>query len=140
MKKGKYGEGWYTGLISTIKVVEQYNERTDDYEGFSQTGGYFECRCKVPKAVGIWSAFWLMPDNTTSFSDKDIMYSGEDDLEIDVMESPYAFMGTRREKNQNVHVLHADGEWEETWCGNPDKNKKDQNYDFVIDYVKCYKK
>lgn len=40
---------WATGFItSTTKWRQRY--------------GYFECRIKLPKAPGLWPAFWMMPD------------------------------------------------------------------------------
>ena len=30
---------------------------------FDQTYGYFEIRCILPKGIGSWSAFWMMPHN-----------------------------------------------------------------------------
>lgn len=228
-KKGKFGEGWYSAMLETSQNVHTDNAASG-YKGFSQTGGYFEVRCKVAEAVGIWSAFWLMPDNNVTFSKNDIQFSGEDGVEIDVMESPHSFHLLNRQRNQNIHVIHADGyddrlksskspayhipkmydefhtysllwdddkyiffvdgqkTWETThvydghqmgickvpeylllstevagsiengvrypglvrnkkngklerfWCGNPDKNDKTKHYDFVVDYVRCYKR
>lgn len=111
-KNGRYGEGWYTGFIdtSTKPLAPQSRcSRAEDYVGFSQTYGYFEARCKVPKILGAWSAFWLMPNNDLAFSKDDVQNSGEDGIEIDVMESPHYFHYLKRMKNQNIHVLHADG-------------------------------
>lgn len=229
-KDGALGEGWYSAMLETSQDVHPRYIGSPDYKGFSQVGGYFEVRCKVPRAVGIWSAFWLMPDNPLTFSDKDIQWSGEDGLEIDVMESPHAFHFLEKQKNQNIHVLHADGyddrlkslaspayyvpnlyeefhtyallweadkytffvdgcktwetrhvyegrdmgickvaeylllsvevsgstengiqrpglvrnektgKMEKFWCGSPDKNDKSRPYDFIVDYVRCYKK
>ena len=111
-KTGRFGEGWYTALMDT--ATKNKGERDgfvskDDYTGFSQTYGYFEARCKVPKILGAWSAFWLMPDNEIAFTEKDVQWSGEDGIEIDVMESPHYHFLLKRDKNQNIHVLHADG-------------------------------
>jgi beta-glucanase (GH16 family) len=40
---------WATGFItSTHKWTQRY--------------GYFECRMKLPRAPGMWPAFWMMPD------------------------------------------------------------------------------
>ena len=228
-KNGKYGEGWYTGFLETsLAVNPEYAGPA--YNGFSQAGGYFEVRCKVARAVGIWSAFWLMPDNEIAFSDRDRQWSGEDGVEIDVMESPHAFHFLEKDKNQNIHVIHADGyderlkslsspafyvpgmyeqfhtysllweadkyiffidghkTWEtrhiyqghgmgickvpeylllttevagciengviyegrtrdtrtgkleKFWCGSPAQNDKTKAYDFIVDYVRCYKR
>lgn len=228
-KNGRYGEGWYTGFIETSQSVHP-EKASPDYKGFAQTGGYFEVRCRVAKAVGIWSAFWLMPDSDLTFSEDDIQMSGEDGVEIDIMESPHSFHLLNKQKNQNINVIHADGyderlkssrseayhipkmydefhtysllweedkytffvdgqiTWETThtyeghemgickipeyiilstevagsmengkpypglvrnektgrlerfWCGSPDKNDKSKPYDFIVDYVRCYKK
>ncbi|MDO4153820.1 MAG: glycoside hydrolase family 16 protein [Clostridia bacterium] len=227
-KQGSLGEGWYTAMLETSHVHPEY--AAAGYRGFSQTGGYFEVRCKVPKAVGIWTAFWLMPDNEDAFSPRDVQWSGEDGLEVDVMESPHAYHLLPRAQNQNIHVLHADGyderlktlrspafyvpqmytefhtygflwetdkyaffvdghkTWEtkhiyqgrdmgicrvpeylllsaevagcmengkqypgltrnnrtgkleKFWCGNPEKNDKTKPYDFVVDFVRCYRR
>ena len=123
-KNGRFGEGWYTGFVDTSTNGRQVRERflkTDDYEGFSQQNGYFEVRCKVPKILGAWSAFWLMPDNDIAFTKDDVQNSGEDGVEIDVMESFHLFHLTKRGKNQNIHVIHADGYDErlKTICSSP---------------------
>jgi beta-glucanase (GH16 family) len=34
----------------------------DTFDKFAQRYGYFESRMKLPKAAGLWPAFWLMPD------------------------------------------------------------------------------
>lgn len=228
-KDGKYGTGWYSGFLETSKNVHDLY-KTDNYKGFNQTEGYFECRCKVAKAFGLWSAFWMMPDNKIAFSENDIQYSGEDGIEIDIMESPHWYHETEEEKNQNIHVIHADGydnrlkslaspsfhipnmytdfhtyafmwdndkysffidgyktwetkhiingkdfgicktpeylilstevagenkdgimhpgktynkdsgQWENFWCGDPELNSKEENYDFIIEKVRCMKR
>lgn len=229
-KDGVHGEGWYTSYLESSQSIHKEYESDPNYKGFSQTGGYFEIRCKVPYAKGIWSAFWLMPDNEIAFSENDIQWSGEDGLEIDIMESPNVYQKSKRAQNQNIHVIHADGydeklktirsdsihvphmydefhtysllwdedkytffidgkktwetkhiyenkdmgickvpeylllttevagsiedgkvyegkvrngetgEWENFWCGNPADNDKSKSYDFVVDYVRCYKR
>lgn len=218
-RKSEYGEGWHTGWVQTATNVANgsVGEVTDDFVGFSQKGGYFEVRCQAPPAEGIWSAFWLMPDEGVAFSDDDIQGTGKDGVEIDIMESP----GYANKKDAVAHVLHCDGydsrlksvnsgnyevkdmfksmhtyalEWtdkvyrfyidgyltwetehvvdgkvfgvsevlqymilsvevgghskdgvlypgvegdgKKSWAGNPNKNNKSKNYDFLIDYVK----
>lgn len=34
----------------------------DTYDKWAQRYGYFEARVKLPKAPGLWPAFWMMPD------------------------------------------------------------------------------
>lgn len=67
----EYKPGWYTGCITT----------RDKYE---QTYGYFEVRCILPAATGMWSAFWMMNEGVYNVND-----SGEDGTEVDVFESFY---------------------------------------------------
>ena len=49
-ENGKYGPGYYTGMLNTKGL-------------FEQTHGYFEIRCILPKAEGMWSAFWMLCDS-----------------------------------------------------------------------------
>lgn len=225
---GKHGAGWYTSWVETS--VDKHKELIADgetgYEGYSSTYGYYEVRCIVPPSVGIWSAFWMMPDNSKAFSANDEQWTGSDGIEIDIMESPNMYV--KDEQNVNTHVLHGDGyddklkstkspsyrvpnmyttfhtygvEWNEReyifyidgietwrskhtyegrdlgvakvneymilsvevggtredgkmipgfvrekgelvphWSGNPDVNDKSKDYDFIIDYVRVYKK
>ena len=65
----EYKAGWYTGLITS----------RDKYE---QCYGYYEVRCILPAATGMWSAFWMMNEgvfNVDGF--------GKDGTEVDVFES-----------------------------------------------------
>ena len=49
--------------------------------------GYFEAKVLLPKASGIWAAFWLMPQGMMSGNPtSDVSITG---AEIDIMESPY---------------------------------------------------
>lgn len=66
---GKFGEGFYTDRVDTMKR-------------FEQRYGYFECRCKLPASTGLWSAFWLFTRNIKDF------VPGKQGTEIDVFESP----------------------------------------------------
>lgn len=208
-KNGKYGEGFYTSWLESSVNVHKECEK-EGYKGFASTYGYFEIRCKFPPSTGIWSAFWLMPDNEIAFSDNDIQSTGEDGAEIDIFESPFYYSY----KNATQSAIHCDGYddrlksasskvyqisdpytnfhtygllWDEKeyvfyidgretwrtnhlngtskvdeymilsveaggendgkvptdykyWCGSALKNDKNKNYDFVVDYVKVYKK
>lgn len=105
-ENGVYGQGWYTSWVETSTDPNMSNMPVgEDYVGFSQKGGYFEIKCQAPPSVGIWSAFWLMPDEGVAFSKDDIQWSAKDGLEIDIMESPYLYQN----KPWCTHVLHCDG-------------------------------
>ncbi len=62
----------YTGAIDSDNKLEMHY-------------GYYEARCKVPLAHGMWSAFWIFCDEMgASSSDPDVC-----GCEIDIFESPY---------------------------------------------------
>ncbi len=107
-KDGQFGEGWYTSWVETAtKEDSEAVVRSEDYSGFSSKYGYFEVRCIAPPCTGIWSAFWLMPDEGTGMSADDVAGTGADGVEIDVMESPWMYSSL--DKETNVHVVHGDG-------------------------------
>lgn len=107
-KDGQFGEGWYTSWVETAtKEDSEAVVRSEDYSGFSSKYGYFEVRCIAPPCTGIWSAFWLMPDEGTGMSADDVAGTGADGVEIDVMESPWMYSSL--DKEINVHVVHGDG-------------------------------
>lgn len=87
LEDGKFGEGWYTGAISTEGL-------------FEQNKGYFEVRCKLPAGNGQWSAFWLQSSNTST-----VTGTGETGAEIDIFESPYYYRGEGRRNivSSNIH-------------------------------------
>ena len=84
--------GWYSCGLCTTGL-------------FEQTYGYFEVRCILPKGVGMWSAFWMLPQD---FSHT-IGNGGTDGAELDVFESP----NYRYKLSDNVNVvttnIHIDG-------------------------------
>lgn len=93
-KDGKYGAGWYTGTC-----------RSKDLKEFKY--GYYEVRCKVPPAQGLWSAFWMTCDSMSDVTD-----GGKNGCEIDIMESPYyndPKMSAEKYRNTTMHTLHIDG-------------------------------
>lgn len=73
-----------SGLISTRKG------------GFGQRYGYFEIRCRMPKARGCWPAFWLMPREGNR--------PGTPGSEIDIME----FWSHKEQEQYSVNI-HWDG-------------------------------
>ena len=108
LEDGIYGEGWYTGWLETATYRTAHNQNIPvGYEGFAAKYGYFEVRCICPPTVGIWSAFWLMPNGGLGMHDGDIIGTGADGVEIDIMESPYMYMAAN--KDRVTHVLHGDG-------------------------------
>jgi beta-glucanase (GH16 family) len=48
---------WVSGLLASSNR---------DRSGFTQSGGYFEARMKLPPGVGVWPAFWLASTETTA--------------------------------------------------------------------------
>lgn len=82
-------------------IAGRIRTRTIDTQNlFAQKRGYFEISCKLPKATGCWSAFWLM----SSLSEVNKVGNGAlDGAEIDVFESFDV-------KNNVVnHAVHCDG-------------------------------
>lgn len=71
---GQFGAGFYTDRIDTRRKYEQKY-------------GYFECRCILPAAEGLWSAFWLSSENIKDGT------PGTQGTEIDVFESPLFYRG-----------------------------------------------
>lgn len=84
--------GWYSCGLCTTGL-------------FEQTYGYFEVRCILPKGTGMWSAFWMLPQD---FSNT-VGNGGTDGAELDVFESP----NYRYKLSDNVNVvttnIHIDG-------------------------------
>lgn len=95
-------EARFTSGIETRKIVgdNNNNKGTNDELLFSQAFGYFECRVKLPKSQGLWSAFWLQSPNMRRVGNE-----GKDGTEIDVYES--AFINSK--KSEMGHALLWDG-------------------------------
>lgn len=93
-ENGTYGPGWYTGTCRSRGLKEF-------------TYGYFEVRCKVPAAEGLWSAFWMQCDTM-----RNVTKGGKNGAEIDIMESPYyndPKMPAEKYRNTMMHTIHIDG-------------------------------
>lgn len=95
--KGRFTSGIETRLISGDN---NNNKGTSDTLLFAQAFGYFECRVKIPKSQGLWSAFWLQSSNM-----RQVGNNGKDGTEIDVYES--AFLNN--ETSRMGHALLWDG-------------------------------
>jgi beta-glucanase (GH16 family) len=71
----------------TQKQTDYASGFLDSFGKFTQRYGYFEVRMKLPKAPGLWPAFWMMPDRGPAGGDKykrlDTHNGG---MEIDIME------------------------------------------------------
>ena len=86
---------------------------------FSQARGYFEIKCKLPKATGCWSAFWLMSDVSK------VGNGAIDGAEIDIMESFDVKNGLIN------HAIHCDGygaDHKSTGCETRNKNLYDGKF------------
>ena len=91
---GRFGPGYYTMGLETEGV-------------FEQRYGYFECRCILPAAQGLWSAVWLHADKAGT-----VTGTGETGTEIDVFESPYYYLGSPA-RNKITSNLHYNGyDWD----------------------------
>ena len=90
LENGEFGPGWYTSGIETE-------------DKFEQTYGYFECRCKLAKGQGLWSAFWMMNSNVNK-----VVGHSKNGAEIDIFESPFWYLGENK-RNLVTLNLHYNG-------------------------------
>lgn len=67
----EYGAGYYSTILTTR-------------DKFEQCYGYYEVRCVLPAATGLWSAFWMMNEGVYNVDGY-----GDDGTEVDVFESMY---------------------------------------------------
>lgn len=84
-ENGRFGPGYYSWRATTKNT-------------FEQAYGYFEVRCILPAAQGLWSAFWLTGENVKTG------VPATEASEIDIFESPLWLR--HREKGivtQNIH-------------------------------------
>lgn len=76
-----------------------YSGAIETRDKYHSKYGYYEVRCILPPACGIWSAFWLMPVDGVLFGN-----GGSPDIagvEIDIMESP---LYPQNKVSQAIHV------------------------------------
>lgn len=88
--KGNGKPGWYSAGLDTMGGR------------FSQTYGYYECRCILPKGVGLWSAFWLYTGDVGNIGN-----GGVDGAEIDIYESAKYHLD--KYQNSVSSAIHYDG-------------------------------
>ncbi len=75
------------------------------YGKWVQRYGYFEARMKLPKAAGLWPAFWLMPDRGGAASPQYVRQdTANGGMEFDIMEHL-----TRWGPNRYNISMHYDG-------------------------------
>ena len=84
--------GWYSCGLCTSGL-------------FEQTYGYFEVRCILPKGTGMWSAFWMLPQD---FSHT-VGNGGTDGAELDIVESPNYHYKLSDNVNVVTTNIHIDG-------------------------------
>lgn len=61
------------------------------YDRFRQLYGYMEARFKLPKALGLWPAFWTMPDRGPDVERKLRGDTANGGMEFDIFEHPNRF-------------------------------------------------
>lgn len=94
--------GWRTSWLESRTGTKSDNP---NFTGYSNKFGYYEIRCIAPPCEGIWSAFWLWPDEGTGFTPNDVK-GGQDGAEIDIMESAWYNKSNGSGKSQLV--IHID--------------------------------
>jgi beta-glucanase (GH16 family) len=92
------GEGHL--VLTTKRVGDEYHTAMIGTQGKYETAfGYFECRIKLQKQIGHWSAFWLQSPTLG----KPVGNPNKAGTEIDVFEY------LRNRDNKIQHTLHWDG-------------------------------
>jgi len=85
-------------VMETSKVGERFASPCLRTMGkYEKKYGLFITRCKLPKSIGHWSAFWLYNGSVGRVGNE-----GRDGTEIDIMEWPYR-------DGRVQHALHWDG-------------------------------
>jgi len=80
-------------VLTTKRIGNEYHTAMIGTQGkFETTFGYFECRAKLQKEIGHWSAFWLMCPNAYKGNPK------VNGAEIDIFEN--------YRQNIVVHTVH----------------------------------
>ena len=87
-------------ILTTKKSGDKYHTAMIGTQGkFETTFGYFECRVKLQRQVGHWSAFWLQ----TPTMGKEIGNPEESGTEIDIFEY------LKKQGDKVNHAVHWDG-------------------------------
>lgn len=93
-KNGAGGPGWYTAAVCTDGL-------------FDHGYGYYEIRCILPKAEGLWASFWIQSNNMR-IPGKDTA-GGRNGAELDIFEAPF-YHSRGAEHNCIASSVHVDGE------------------------------
>jgi hypothetical protein len=91
-----YKRRWYSGLLATAFY--------DGSSTFSTNRGYFETRMMVPRGVGVWPGFWVLP--VRAIRD----WNAPNIVELDIMEAygvPWRYHAT-------AHLWNGDPKREQT--------------------------
>jgi len=88
----KIGDKYYTGAIDTDDKFERHY-------------GYYEAKVLLPKASGMWSAFWIFCDAMKGASSSQAELSG---TEIDIFETPYYAPGSIEGYQSAFHIGNYD--------------------------------
>lgn len=102
--------GWWTADSVSVEngnlvIRTTYDEEKNTfytgsvYANELMTYGFYETRCKVPEAKGMWAAFWIMCDKMGASHDASI-----GGAEIDIFESPFYSLG-----GSVQHAIHTGG-------------------------------
>lgn len=127
--------GSFTSGIETRLIAGDNNDNkgTADTMLFSQAFGYFECKAKLPKSEGLWSAFWLQSSNQRKVGNE-----GQDGTEIDVFES--AFIKSKTSKMG--HALLWDGYGEDgksdAYIGSLEQDLYDGYHTYALKWTPDY--
>lgn len=98
VKDDAYVSGTGTLILRTRRDGDRYTcGAVDTRHKFERAFGYYVARCKLPKQLGHWPAFWLMCSGVGKIGD-----GGRDGTEIDIMEIPWR-------NGRAVMNLHWDG-------------------------------
>jgi alpha-L-fucosidase len=98
VKEDAYLDGKGNLILRTKKDGSRYTSGAVRTKGkFEHAFGYWVCRCKFPKQVGHWPAFWLQTDGVGKVGNE-----GRDGTEIDIMEKPWL-------QDKITQNLHWDG-------------------------------
>jgi len=98
VKEDAYLDGKGNLILRTKKDGDRYTSGAVRTKGkFEHRFGYWVCRCKLPKQVGHWPAFWLQTDGVGKIGNQ-----GKDGTEIDIMEKPWL-------QDKITQNLHWDG-------------------------------